>query len=98
MVCWKQNFVPALVFISIRLNPFYVCSFTEILTGNGKIAWIIKDYLIIIFGLLIFAAGWLFFKIPEEITGGGISGVAAVIFFVTKIPICISFLLLTWFW
>lgn len=46
------------------------------------------------FGLLVFALGWLFFVIPAEITGGGISGVAAVIYYATKIPISISYLVI----
>jgi uncharacterized membrane-anchored protein YitT (DUF2179 family) len=65
---------------------------TEIISANSKVASIIKDYLIITFGLLIFVVGWLFFLIPAEITGGGISGVAVVIFYATKIPVSISFL------
>ena len=52
----------------------------------------IKDYSIITFGLLMFAMGWLLFLIPAEITGGGVSGVAAVVFFATKIPVSITFL------
>ena len=42
---------------------------------NRKLAIKIKDYLIITFGLLLFALGWLIFLIPVEITGGGIRGV-----------------------
>lgn len=56
-----------------------------------KFTGAIKDYLIITFGLLVFAMGWLLFLIPAEITGGGISGVAAVVFFATKIPISVTF-------
>jgi uncharacterized membrane-anchored protein YitT (DUF2179 family) len=51
-----------------------------------------KDYVIITFGLLVFALGWLFFLIPAEITGGGISGVGAVLFYATGIPVWISYL------
>ncbi|MEN8116686.1 MAG: YitT family protein [Bacteroidota bacterium] len=65
--------------------------FTEILSANNKVAKLVQDYLIITFGLLIFAMGWILFIIPAEITGGGISGVAAVIFYATKIPISISY-------
>jgi uncharacterized membrane-anchored protein YitT (DUF2179 family) len=38
--------------------------------------------------------GWLFFLIPTEITGGGVSGIAAVVFFATKIPVSITFLII----
>lgn len=59
---------------------------------NNKLSAAIKDYVIITFGLLIFAMGWVLFLIPAEITGGGISGVAAVVYFATKIPVSITFL------
>jgi uncharacterized membrane-anchored protein YitT (DUF2179 family) len=53
---------------------------------------VIKDYTIITFGLLVYAFGWLFFLIPAHITGGGVSGIAAVVFFATKIPVSITYL------
>jgi len=66
--------------------------FTELVQMNGKLATSIKDYVIITFGLLLFALGWLLFLIPAEITGGGVSGIAAVVFFAAKIPVSITFL------
>ncbi|HPE77153.1 MAG TPA: YitT family protein [Draconibacterium sp.] len=59
-----------------------------------KFAESIKDYIFITFGLLLFVLGWLLFLIPAEITGGGVSGIAAVVFFATKIPVSITFLIL----
>ena len=52
----------------------------------------IYDYAIITFGLFLFAFSWTMFIIPAEITGGGISGVAAVVYYATKIPLSITFL------
>lgn len=69
----------------------------EILSENTRIGRMVKDYAIITFGLLLFATGWVLFLIPAEITGGGISGVAAVIYFATKIPVSISFLIINIF-
>lgn len=66
--------------------------FTELIQMDNKLGQVIKDYTIITFGLLVFAMGWLLFLIPAEITGGGISGVAAVVYFATKIPVSITFL------
>jgi uncharacterized membrane-anchored protein YitT (DUF2179 family) len=66
--------------------------FTEMLTTNRKIAGFIEDYLIMTFGLFLFSLGWMLFVIPAEISGGGISGVAAVIYYATKIPISITYL------
>ncbi|NCB09637.1 MAG: YitT family protein, partial [Bacteroidia bacterium] len=59
---------------------------------NPKLTATIKDYAIITFGLLMFVMGWLLFLIPAEITGGGVSGIAAVVYFATKIPVSITFL------
>jgi len=61
---------------------------------KNKFSGVIKDYVIITFGLLLYALGWLFFLVPAEITGGGVSGIAAVVFFATKIPISITFLII----
>jgi uncharacterized membrane-anchored protein YitT (DUF2179 family) len=63
-----------------------------IINRKQKITEVIKDYVIITLGLLAFTAGWVLFLIPAEITGGGISGVAVVIFYATKIPVSVSFL------
>jgi len=63
-----------------------------IINRNQKVAEVVKDYVIITFGLLAFTMGWVLFLIPAEITGGGISGVGVVIFYATKIPVSVSFL------
>ncbi|MDO8951459.1 MAG: YitT family protein, partial [Draconibacterium sp.] len=57
-----------------------------------KTGSLIKDYAIITFGLLMYTMGWMLFLVPAEITGGGISGVSAVVYFATKIPISATFL------
>lgn len=43
-------------------------------------------------GLFINALGWTAFLIPGEIVGGGVSGIAALIFYATGIPAGYSFL------
>jgi uncharacterized membrane-anchored protein YitT (DUF2179 family) len=52
---------------------------------------IIKDYFIMLMGLTLYALSWTLFLVPAQITGGGISGLAAVIFYSTKIPIGLTF-------
>lgn len=66
--------------------------FTGIVNMNSKLAIAIKDYVIITFGLLLFALGWVVFLIPSEITGGGVSGVGAVLYFAAKIPVSVTYL------
>lgn len=51
----------------------------------------IKDYVMIVFGLVLYAFGWTGFLLPNEITTGGVTGIAALIFYATRIPIEISY-------
>lgn len=51
-----------------------------------------KAYLIIILGLLVNALGWVLFLIPADITGGGVSGIAAIIYFATGFPMGVTYL------
>ena len=54
----------------------------------------LKAYSIITIGLFINAIGWTAFLIPAEITGGGITGVATLIFYATNIPVWIPYLII----
>lgn len=56
-----------------------------------------KSYSIITLGLFINALGWTAFLIPAEITGGGITGVATLIFYATEIPVWIPYLIINGF-
>lgn len=62
-----------------------------------KMVATLRSYIVITLGLLIFSLGWTGFLIPSEIAGGGISGVAAVIFFVTGFPIALSYAIVNFF-
>ena len=61
------------------------------LEKKQKIQQLIEDYAIITFGLIMYSLSWTFFLVPAQITGGGISGLAAVIFYGYKIPIGLTF-------
>ena len=47
----------------------------------------VEDYVMILIGLCMYAFGWTVFLLPYEIVSGGITGVAAIIFYATNIPI-----------
>lgn len=66
-------------------------------TKKPNLKTVIKDYSIITFGLLMYVFSWTLFLVPAEITGGGISGLAAVIFYSTKIPIGLTFFVINLF-
>lgn len=54
----------------------------------------INRWFFITVGLAVFALGWTAFMIPHHLTGGGISGMATVIYFATNIPVGITTLVL----
>lgn len=56
-----------------------------------EIKSVIKDYTIMLAGLILYVLSWTLFLIPAQITGGGISGLAAVIYYSTKIPMGLTY-------
>lgn len=53
-----------------------------------KDTWIsIREYIFIAFGLLMYSAAWKGFLLPHLITGGGVTGIGAILFYATGIPI-----------
>lgn len=58
---------------------------------KNKLKTTFVDYLVIAFGMALYVLSWTVFIIPAEITGGGISGLSAVIFYSTQIPVAVSY-------
>ena len=52
----------------------------------------IKTWAIMVTGSLLFSLGWTVFLIPAGINGGGISGVGALIYYLTNIPAGVVYL------
>ncbi|MDX9770240.1 MAG: YitT family protein [Tenuifilaceae bacterium] len=50
-----------------------------------------RSYSIITVGLAIFALAWTAFLIPHRITGSGVSGIGALVFYATGIPVGYTF-------
>ena len=50
-----------------------------------------RDYVVITFGLLLYATGFTCFQLPYEITMGGLAGAGAVIFYATGFPVQYTF-------
>ncbi|MDR0768824.1 MAG: YitT family protein [Dysgonamonadaceae bacterium] len=51
----------------------------------------IQDQSIICVGLVLYGLGWTGFLLPSGITTGGVTGIAAIVFYGTKIPIGITY-------
>ena len=62
-----------------------------------KLKITVMDYLVIAFGMSLYVLSWTIFLIPAEITGGGISGLSAVIFYSTQIPVALSYFVINVF-
>ena len=54
----------------------------------------LKSYFIIAFGLFVGSVGWTGFLIPSEIVGGGVTGIATIIYFVTGFKVGYSVFLI----
>jgi len=59
----------------------------------------IRDYLMIALGTTLYAVGWNVFLLPNDITAGGVPGIASIVYFAAGIPVqyvyfAINFLLL----
>lgn len=58
---------------------------------NIKIWNEVKDYLLITVGLFLYTFGWTVFLLPYQIVTGGVTGIAAIVFYATKIPIVYTY-------
>lgn len=59
-------------------------------TNKTNILGEIRRYVIITFALLMMAFGWTGFLIPQHVLGGGVSGIATLIFYATGLSTGIS--------
>jgi uncharacterized membrane-anchored protein YitT (DUF2179 family) len=56
-----------------------------------KIYYPFKDYILIFLGTALYALGFNGFILANEIVPGGLTGIASLIFYVTKIPVSITY-------
>jgi uncharacterized membrane-anchored protein YitT (DUF2179 family) len=68
-----------------------------VIQKKQKALTVVQDYSIMLVGLILYVLSWTLFLVPAKITGGGISGLAAVIFYSTKIPIGLTFFVINVF-
>ncbi len=65
--------------------------------GMKNLRTTIQDYTIITFGLLLFATSWTLFLLPVKITGGGVTGIGAVVYYSTGIPMGVIYFIVNIF-
>ncbi len=52
-------------------------------TLKTTIGHTIRDYAMVTFGILLFVLGWSFFLVPNNLVGGGVTGVSAILQYAT---------------
>jgi len=65
------------------------------LTIKPAIWTTIKEYLMVALGLLMYSSAWKGFLLPHEITGGGATGIGAIVQYGTGFPISATYFLIT---
>ena len=45
-----------------------------------------RDYLMIALGMIMYGIGWTVFLLPNDITTGGVPGIASLVYFATGLP------------
>lgn len=46
-----------------------------------------RDYLMIALGMILYGIGWTVFLLPNDITTGGVPGIASIVYFATGLPV-----------
>ncbi|OFY26393.1 MAG: hypothetical protein A2X17_01310 [Bacteroidetes bacterium GWF2_41_61] len=54
----------------------------------------VKEYTLIALGLLIYSLGWVVFLIPNGLVGGGVTGISAIIYYMSGFPVSYSYLII----
>ncbi|MGM9804184.1 MAG: YitT family protein [Muribaculaceae bacterium] len=55
---------------------------------------VVNDYLLMTIGVLFYTIGWGAFMLPYQITVGGVAGISNIVYFVTGIPIDVTYFLI----
>lgn len=51
----------------------------------------IREYLMIAFGLLLYACAWKGLLLPHQVVGGGVTGIGALLYYAIKVPISVTY-------
>ena len=55
---------------------------------------LIKEYLLITLGVLIYTSSWTFFLMPKNLVGGGVTGIGVIIEYATGFPVSYTYFIL----
>lgn len=66
-------------------------------TPKQKMVREMKDYLQIALGMIFYGIGWTVFLLPNDITSGGVPGIASIVYFATGFPVQYSYFVINFF-
>ena len=60
---------------------------TFVLDSKTMIFREFQDYMMIALGMMLYGIGWTVFLLPNDITTGGVPGIASIVYFATGLPV-----------
>lgn len=67
------------------------------ITPNQVMLREMRDYLMIALGMILYGIGWTVFLLPNDITSGGVPGIASIIYFATGFPVQYTYFAINFF-
>ncbi len=56
-----------------------------------------KDYVMIAIGMILYGIGWTVFLLPNDITTGGVPGIASIVYWATGFPVQYTYFTINFF-
>lgn len=67
------------------------------ITSNQVMLREMRDYLMIALGMILYGVGWTVFLLPNDITSGGVPGIASIVYFATGFPVQYTYFAINFF-
>ena len=68
-----------------------------ITTRKQRIIREMRDYMMIALGMLMYSIGWTVFLLPNDITTGGVPGIASIVYWATGFPVQYTYFSINFF-
>lgn len=70
---------------------------TLLVNSKPNVVREMRDYLMIALGMILYGIGWTVFLLPNDITTGGVPGIASIIYFATGFPVQYTYFAINFF-
>lgn len=70
---------------------------TLLITSRQVMFREMRDYLMIALGMILYGIGWTVFLLPNDITSGGVPGIASIVYFATGFPVQYTYFAINFF-